>query len=328
MKRNTPTHFKVDELMDELDIPRYAAIGLLESLWHITAANTPRGDIGKYTNKTLARRLDWKDDADDLINALVKSRWLDADDEHRLIVHDWSEHADDATQMKVGRLGEAFADGKIPNLGRMGKDEREKCLNAIGTKINDPCTRDEHAVSTALALPSPPNPSLGPPLPTPPGTVPTPDGDRGSGSFASLGGVGSGSGVGSDLMTQLEKVGSRVNLHGTTINRLALDAGIENEGKRAAISQRTDLTPELVESVIAATRADPTAKDPARLIAHRLGSFTLAQLEAVGQSSKTPAERRREAQRAGEHPDYRNLQFKTEPIPPGGLPIKLGTTER
>lgn len=277
MKRNTPTHPKVDALMDELEIPRYAAVGLLESLWHITAANTPRGDVGKFKNKTLARRLDWDGDPDQLVNALVSSGWIDEHDEHRLVIHDWSDHADDSTQMKVGRLGKPFADGKTPNLSRMAKDEREKCLSAIGAEINDPCTRDAQVVSTAL--PSPPLPKPSPPKPSPAEVVPTPQPESGSGSIASLGGDGVGDGVARDARKILDACKGRFAQHGPEISRLLLEAGVESEKTRIAISQRTDLSPDLVRRTIDAVRADPNASEVPRLVAYRLKGWKVEKLE-------------------------------------------------
>jgi hypothetical protein len=37
------------------------------------------------------------------VEGLLGSKWLDPSDEHRLLVHDWHEHADDATQMALKR---------------------------------------------------------------------------------------------------------------------------------------------------------------------------------------------------------------------------------
>jgi hypothetical protein len=52
------------------------------------------------------------------------ARWIDKSDEHRLVVHDWHEHCDDATHIKLARAVETFATGQVPNMARMKKEER------------------------------------------------------------------------------------------------------------------------------------------------------------------------------------------------------------
>ena len=109
MKREAMGNTKMKLLCKALDLPTYAAAGLLECLWHLTARETPRGDIGKLKDEEIALALDWDGNSDELITALVASRWLDACSKHRLIVHDWSEHADEATKKKLQRNGLSFA---------------------------------------------------------------------------------------------------------------------------------------------------------------------------------------------------------------------------
>lgn len=100
MKRGTPQHPKVDSLMERLNIPRWQAVGLLESLWHVAQMFAPRGDIGKFTNRQIATRLDYRDDPDELIAALYDSKWLDVCTVHRLVIHDWTQHCDQTTQRR------------------------------------------------------------------------------------------------------------------------------------------------------------------------------------------------------------------------------------
>ena len=51
MKRGTPRHPKTMLLVAELQIPTYAAVGILESLWHWTAEYAKRGDVGRYPHR-------------------------------------------------------------------------------------------------------------------------------------------------------------------------------------------------------------------------------------------------------------------------------------
>lgn len=93
MKHSTPESIKFRKLQRRLGLPRYAVAGLLEMLWIATIKNAPRGDIGRFDNETIAIECDWHGDADDFVNALVEARWLDECAEHRLVVHDWADHA-------------------------------------------------------------------------------------------------------------------------------------------------------------------------------------------------------------------------------------------
>ncbi|MEM9346607.1 MAG: hypothetical protein AAGB26_08315 [Planctomycetota bacterium] len=298
MKSKTPESPKLEALMDELDLPRYAVVGLLELLWHNAAAHSPRGNIGKFTNKAIARRLDWNGDPDALINAMVSTKWLDAHDEHRLVVHDWPEHCEDAVDMKLARAGDTYAVGLWPRMKRLGKDEKAECRLKIQAKLNEQSTHHAHAVHTnsgdtisvensticetghtvctESTPPTPPRPSPAPALAlTPPEPQPVqavgsgadvvPAGDRGGARPGTMG----------DAM---HKLGARFNLHASEILRLLDSAGVDSDKIRKHVSQRKDLTPDLVADVIAATQADPKAADPPKLIAHRLEKWTLEKL--------------------------------------------------
>lgn len=98
-------HPKFIRLKLELGIPKYQALGLLESLWHFTGRYTPCGDIGRYEDGDIEAWLEWDGEPGVLIAALIKSHWLDKDKTHRLVVHDWSTHADKATKMALKRGG-------------------------------------------------------------------------------------------------------------------------------------------------------------------------------------------------------------------------------
>ena len=108
-----------------LDIPLYQGIGILEALWHLTAREAYRGDVGKLTDDDIALGIDWRGEASILIDALSKSGWLDSHPEHRLLIHDWPEHADDSVQLKLARARQFFADGSIPKTTKLGGDERK-----------------------------------------------------------------------------------------------------------------------------------------------------------------------------------------------------------
>ncbi len=124
MKREAITHTKMKRLCRRFDIPLWQGVGLLETLWHLTARETPRGNIGKLSDEDIALALDYRGDESKLIDALVETGWLDHHPTHRLIVHDWSEHADDAVHMRLARMRQFFADGRSPKITRLAGEER------------------------------------------------------------------------------------------------------------------------------------------------------------------------------------------------------------
>lgn len=75
-----------------LGIPKPYAVGILEFLWDFVAKQTPRGDIGRWDNATIADEAEWSGDPDDFVTALLECGWLDEDEEHRLVIHDWDDH--------------------------------------------------------------------------------------------------------------------------------------------------------------------------------------------------------------------------------------------
>ena len=120
MKRGTLEKAKLRLLAKRLGVSISHAVGILECLWHTTASCAPRGDIGRLEDEIIAESCFWEGEAPDLIEALVKEHWLDRHDEHRLIVHHWSEHADDAVHKRLADKGETFADGARSRRDKSG----------------------------------------------------------------------------------------------------------------------------------------------------------------------------------------------------------------
>ena len=122
MLRRAHTSPKLKRLKRHLGIPQCMAVGVLECLWHMAATEAPRGDIGRWSNEEIAVALEWPGEADELVDALVECRWLDRDPRHRLLVHDWSEHAD-------------------RNVRRMSVVRERGFLEPVGTKMEPVGTR-------------------------------------------------------------------------------------------------------------------------------------------------------------------------------------------
>lgn len=155
MKVGTENLAKFRSLCEALDLPRYAGIGLLDSLWRFTETNTPAGDIGRFTDATIARDLDWRGESEKLIAALVDTGWLDEhpDPSVRLAVHDWHEHCEDRIHLRMARARKYFVDNRAPKLARLTGSERQEaddfykrapkpCAQSVRTDAtHDPCAQ-------------------------------------------------------------------------------------------------------------------------------------------------------------------------------------------
>lgn len=135
--RAVPDHPKTAHLKSLLKCGRGQAVGYIELLWHFTAKFTPRGDVGKYSDETIEAWIEWEGEPGALIDALVTTHWIDEakapryNPEFRLVVHDWSEHADDLVNTEVARTCRTFCDGTVPKSGRLNEVERARFLDFI-----------------------------------------------------------------------------------------------------------------------------------------------------------------------------------------------------
>lgn len=115
MKPKTTELLKFKRLSRRLNESVRGTVGLLEMLWVGTAKNAPGGDIGRFSNEEIAVMCDWEGDPDALVDALVETRWLDRCETHRLLVHDWPEHAPDYVRGNLKRWGRDFAIATCPS---------------------------------------------------------------------------------------------------------------------------------------------------------------------------------------------------------------------
>ncbi len=105
--------------------PRALAVGLLELLWHFTAANAADGSIGQHSDEEIEAWIGWNGEPGALVEALVASRWVDrVAGAARLYTHDWHDHADRSVHMRLGRERRRFGNGTAPKLGYLPADER------------------------------------------------------------------------------------------------------------------------------------------------------------------------------------------------------------
>lgn len=168
MKRGTPSHRKTKRLARALGVPHYAAVGLLECLFHLAAGQAHDGNVGRFEPAEIAEELGWTGDPKALLDAFVTCGWVDRCRCHGLRVHDWPEHADQTVSRVLLRAKSGFL----------------QCYSDASSVL----ARDEHAASTVLTpteaeagLPCLALPSLAFALPhasrdisAPPGAAPIP----------------------------------------------------------------------------------------------------------------------------------------------------------
>jgi hypothetical protein len=151
----------MDLLMRYLKVPRYVAVGILESLWHLTAREAPRGDIGKLSDERIAVGIDYRGSASNLVGALTRAGWIDTNAQHRLLIHDWHDHADESVKKYLKRNGLQFA--CLDTSGHV-----ETCLpRARALPVPVPVPEPVPEGSGATDAAAPPKPAtLPPPLTT------------------------------------------------------------------------------------------------------------------------------------------------------------------
>jgi hypothetical protein len=114
MKRGTIGNPKFDSLAKSTGLPRYQVVGILETLWHFTCEYAPRGNIGKWSDDEIA---DWigidRIHFGCVLELLIKHRWIDQSEEHRLVVHDWHEHAGDSLKKWFVSSVQTFVTGEV-----------------------------------------------------------------------------------------------------------------------------------------------------------------------------------------------------------------------
>lgn len=150
MKRGTPNHPKVFELADALSVRQPTAVGYLELLFHFTATYAPAGNIGRYEDKRIAAGVNWVGRIDKLIDGLVKSGFVDRDPVHRLVIHDWHDHADEAVKKRLERAGTPFA--SLPKVGEKVGEKVGDTGVAQPSHMGDTCATSQRPMGVRSAF--------------------------------------------------------------------------------------------------------------------------------------------------------------------------------
>ena len=170
MKQSTTSSIKFMRLKRALGRHKWEVLGILEAIIHFAIANTPAGNLGKYSNGDIAASIEYQDDADFLIKSLAESGWLDPHPEHRFIIHDWADHAPRYVKGNLSRHGK-----EIVKLVTEQSPKEVAKETAIGDSLG---SLPSSLVLPSLVLPSLVLPSLVKedlaPSPNSPGSEPVP----------------------------------------------------------------------------------------------------------------------------------------------------------
>ena len=165
MLRTAHNSPKLKRLKRRLQIPQYAAVGLLESLWHMTATQAQRGDIGKWDDADIASQIEWEGDEGELIAAFVECGWLDEHPEHRLVVHDWHQHADTTVKRSPQVRDKGFAsDSPAADSSPTGKTSNSDVKDDTSHATDSRLACESHASDLRVTLQPEPEPE---PVPEP-----------------------------------------------------------------------------------------------------------------------------------------------------------------
>ena len=116
VKRGTLQHPKTRRLARLLNVRPAEALGLVQGLLDWAYYHAICGDVGKWDDEEIADGAGCQcADGASFVAALVKSGWLDEHPEHRLIIHDLVDHADDTWRKTLGRRRLQFVARAQPN---------------------------------------------------------------------------------------------------------------------------------------------------------------------------------------------------------------------
>ena len=154
--RGALTHRKTRRLGQALSIDACFALGLMESLWHVAGEQAiPNGGVGRMTDQDIAMEMFYTGDPTILVGAFLSSGLLDEHPTFRLIVHDWHVHSDDATDNKLARAGERYANGMKPRMRRLAKTEREMAERRYEVTVCDSVRTESHNTPPPVPEPVP-----------------------------------------------------------------------------------------------------------------------------------------------------------------------------
>jgi hypothetical protein len=165
MKREALKHPKMLDLAARLGVSRASAIGYVELMLDWCADVTPQGNIGRWSDASIAGACEWHDEPTIFVESLVSSGWIDRCSSHRLIVHDLAEHAPQWWKQKITKLGKEFLTAVPPTVTTVEATEVESVPPTVPSILL--CSALEtSALETSGS--NPPTPLVEPAKPDPP----------------------------------------------------------------------------------------------------------------------------------------------------------------
>lgn len=125
MKLEGLDHPKTLDLAALLQVELPTAIGHLELLWAFTGKKAPQGNIGKWPDGAIARACFWMGDPQRFMQSLLQAGLIEADPEHRYIVHDWHEHAPRWVRAKLAKAKLQFVGTTSPTVVATADDDTD-----------------------------------------------------------------------------------------------------------------------------------------------------------------------------------------------------------
>lgn len=104
-------HRKIRKLARAMRIKPWAALGLMEAVWHWARKSARTGRIERDQWDDLAEHLQWDTSADTLRETLIEQQLVDPMPEGWDWIHDWHLHADKSVREALEYTGQTFANG-------------------------------------------------------------------------------------------------------------------------------------------------------------------------------------------------------------------------
>lgn len=137
-----------------LNIYEPSAYGHLQLLWWWAETACPRGDVGRYSDQEIATAAQWIRRADLFVQALTEAEWLHPDTRHRLILHDWPEHAPRHVRAMLKRQKTSFLScyGR-PEIVPLPKKKQKTLIDGI----DEPLPKKAKKKTSVVAPPAEPS---------------------------------------------------------------------------------------------------------------------------------------------------------------------------
>lgn len=137
MKLEALDHPKTLDFASRLRVELPTAIGYLELLWAFTGKKAPQGNIGKFSDGSIAMACYFRGDPQAFLQSLLQSGFIDAHPVHRYVIHDWQEHAPRWVSAKLKKLNAQFVGNGEPTR----TTEPTAVATAEATTEPSPCAR-------------------------------------------------------------------------------------------------------------------------------------------------------------------------------------------